>query len=193
MNTITELLNLEDSDVYISDIKIEGTQKIITLETHPSIHFCPQCDFRMHSRGVKQRKINHPILQDTYECVLLLKQRRWKCTNPLCNYSFNESFNFVGKRKRNTNATEMLIVNEFKDLSMSAARIAEKFNVSDLCSWILDMPFIINFRLSISILIIKSTQILFSSINTIRCHAVFTRLRQCYLILNSRHIFRFLR
>lgn len=131
MNTITELLNLEDSDVYISDIKIEGTQKIITLETHPSIHFCPQCDFRMHSRGVKQRKINHPILQDTYECVLLLKQRRWKCTNPLCNYSFNESFNFVGKRKRNTNATEMLIVNEFKDLSMSAARIAEKFNVSD--------------------------------------------------------------
>lgn len=131
MNTITELLNLEDSDIYISDIKIEGTKKIITVETHPSIHFCPQCDFRMHSRGVKQRKINHPILQDTYECVLLLKQRRWKCTNPLCNYSFNESFNFVGKRKRNTNATEMLIVNEFKDLSMSAARIAEKFNVSD--------------------------------------------------------------
>ena len=38
MNTITELLNLEDSDVYISDIKIEGTQKIITLETHPCIH-----------------------------------------------------------------------------------------------------------------------------------------------------------
>lgn len=105
MNTITELLNLEDSDIYISDIKIEGTKKIITVETHPSIHFCPQCDFRMHSRGVKQRKINHPILQDTYECVLLLKQRRWKCTNPLCNYSFNESFNFVGKRKRNTNAT----------------------------------------------------------------------------------------
>ena len=131
MNTITELLNLEDSDIYISDIKIEGAKKIITVETHPSIHFCPQCDFRMHSRGVKQRKINHPILQDTYECVLLLKQRRWKCTNPLCNYSFNESFNFVGKRKRNTNATEMLIVNEFKDLSMSAARIAEKFNVSD--------------------------------------------------------------
>lgn len=131
MNTITELLDLEDSDIYISDIKIEGTQKIITLEIHPTIPFCSQCDFRMHSRGVKQRKINHPFLQNTYECILILKQRRWKCTNPLCSYSFNESFNFVDKRKRNTNATEMLIVNEFKDLSMSASRIAEKFNVPD--------------------------------------------------------------
>ena len=27
MNTITELLNLEDSDIYISDIKIEGAKK----------------------------------------------------------------------------------------------------------------------------------------------------------------------
>lgn len=53
MNTITKLLNLEDSDIYISDIKIEGTSKIITLETHPTIHFCPQCDFRMLSRGIK--------------------------------------------------------------------------------------------------------------------------------------------
>lgn len=131
MNTIIELLNLEDSDIYISEIKIDGTRKFITLETHPSIHFCPKCDFRMHSRGIKQRRINHPILQDTYECILILKQRRWKCTNPLCNYSFNESFHFVDKRKRNTNATEMLIINEFKDLSMSASRIAEKFHVSD--------------------------------------------------------------
>lgn len=76
MNTITELLNLEDSDIYISDIKIEEAQKIITLGTHPTIHFCPQCDFRMHSRGIKQRKINHPILQDTYERILIFKQRR---------------------------------------------------------------------------------------------------------------------
>lgn len=76
MNTITELLNLEDSDIYISDIKIEGTQKIITLETHPTIHFCPQCDFRIHSRGIKRRKIIHPLLQDTYECILILKQQR---------------------------------------------------------------------------------------------------------------------
>lgn len=42
MNTITELLNLEDSDIYVSNIKIIDTKKIITVETPVSIHFCPQ-------------------------------------------------------------------------------------------------------------------------------------------------------
>lgn len=85
----------------------------------------------MHSRGVRTRTINHPVLQDTYECIIKLKQRRWRCTNPQCAYTINESFNFINKRKRNTNATDMLIVNAFRDLSVSASSIAEKFNVSD--------------------------------------------------------------
>lgn len=131
MNTITELLNLEDSDIYISDIQIDGMKKIITVETPPSLHFCPQCDFKMHSRGIRERKINHPILQDGYECIIRLRQRRWRCTNPQCGYTVNESFHFVNKRKRNTNATDMLIINAFRDLSASAVSIAEKFNVSD--------------------------------------------------------------
>ena len=48
MNTITELLNLEDSNILISDVKIEGSRKIFTVETPASLHFCPLCDFRMH-------------------------------------------------------------------------------------------------------------------------------------------------
>ena len=131
MNSITELLNLEDADVFISDITISGTKKILTLETHPTIHFCPICGFKMHSRGIKTRTINHPILQDTYELILKLKQRRWRCTNQQCSYTTNETFNFVNKRRRVTNATDMLIINAFRDLSISASSIAEKFNVSD--------------------------------------------------------------
>lgn len=131
MNSITELLNLEDADIFISDITISGTKKILTLETHPTIHFCPICGFKMHSRGIKTRTINHPILQDTYELILKLKQRRWRCTNPQCSYTANETFNFVNKRRRVTNATDMLIINAFRDLSISASSIAEKFNVSD--------------------------------------------------------------
>ena len=131
MNSITELLNLEDADVFISDITISGTKKILTLETHPIIHFCPICGFKMHSRGIKTRTINHPILQDTYELILKLKQRRWRCTNQQCTYTTNETFNFVNKRRRVTNATDMLIINAFRDLSISASSIAEKFNVSD--------------------------------------------------------------
>lgn len=34
MNTITELLNLEDSDILISDISVQGTTKALTLETN---------------------------------------------------------------------------------------------------------------------------------------------------------------
>jgi|GEM_PF-5184786 len=38
MNSITELLNLEDADIFISDISINGTKKILTLETKPVRH-----------------------------------------------------------------------------------------------------------------------------------------------------------
>ena len=74
---------------------------------------------------------NHPVLQDGYELVLKLKQRRWRCTNTPCSYTINESFNFVDKRKRNTNATDMLIIHAFRDLSVSASSIASKYKVSD--------------------------------------------------------------
>lgn len=98
MNSITELLNLEDADIFISDISMNGTKKILTLETKPVRHFCPLCGFKMYSRGIKVRTINHPMLQDGYELILKLKQRRWRCINKSCSYTVNESFNFVDKR-----------------------------------------------------------------------------------------------
>ena len=131
MNSITELLDLEDSDIYVSDIRIEGTQKRITLETRLVTHFCPSCGFRMYSRGIRTRTISHPILQDGYELILLLKQRRWRCTNPECRYETNDMFRFVDRNRRITNATDMLIVLAFRDLQESAASIARKFRTSD--------------------------------------------------------------
>ena len=120
MNSITDLLDLEDNDVIIKNIKIQGQTKILTLETPPTAHFCPVCGFRMYSRGVKERTINHPILQDNYSLVLILKQRRWRCINQDCRYSTNESFKFVNKSRRMSNATEMLIVSAYKDLMTSS-------------------------------------------------------------------------
>lgn len=131
MNSITELLDLEDSDMIISDIVVEGTTKTLFIETPVQVHHCPVCSFRMHSRGIKNRRISHPILQDGYNLVLILKQRRWKCTNPDCGFTTNEDFRFVNKRRRSTNATDMLIVMAFRDLSESAADIARKFKTSD--------------------------------------------------------------
>lgn len=131
MNPITELLNLEDSEIIIRDICIQDATKTITLETHPSSHFCPACGFKMHSRGIKKRTIRHPILQDGYQLILILKQRRWRCTNPQCAYDLSEPFKFVNKRRRTTNATDMLIVYAYRDLMETSVSIAERFHVSD--------------------------------------------------------------
>ena len=58
MNNITDLLDLEDSDIKISDIIIEGQTKTLIIETPPVASYRPICGFRMHSRGVKKRTIN---------------------------------------------------------------------------------------------------------------------------------------
>lgn len=131
MNNITDLLNLEDRDIIITDILIQGQTKTITLETPPVAHFCPACGFRMHSRGIKKRTINHPILQDNYALILILKQRRWRCTNPECLYDTSESFKFVNKQRRTTNASDLLIVDSYRNLLETSASIAKRFHVSD--------------------------------------------------------------
>lgn len=131
MNRITELLDLEDSDIFISDISIQSTTKFLTLETKLYAHHCPSCGFKMHSRGIKKRIVKHPILQDNYELVLILKQRRWRCTNPECRYDISDTFKFVNKRRRTTNATDMLIVYAYRDLMETSTSIAARFHVSD--------------------------------------------------------------
>lgn len=131
MNNITNLLDLEDPDIIISETSIQGQVKTITLETKPLAHFCPSCGLRMYSRGVKKRTINHPVLQDGYSLILILKQRRWRCTNPECRYDIAESFKFVNRSRRTTNASDMLIVEAYKDLMETSASIAKRFHVSD--------------------------------------------------------------
>lgn len=85
----------------------------------------------MYSRGVKERTINHPVLQDDYSLILILKQRRWRCTNPECRYDIVESFKFVSRNRRTTNASDMLIVEAYKNLMETSASIAKRFHVSD--------------------------------------------------------------
>lgn len=127
MNNITDLLDLEDSDIKISDVIVEGQTKTLIIETPPVASYCPVCGFRMHSRGVKKRTITHPILQDGYSLILLLKQRRWRCSNPDCLYEVNESFRFVNKGRRTNNATDMLIVEAYRNLLETSASIAKRF------------------------------------------------------------------
>ena len=82
----------------------------------------------MYSRGIKKRTINHPILQDNYSLVLILKQRRWRCTNPECLYDTSESFKFVNRQRRTTNATDMLIVDAYRNLFRDLKELYLQFN-----------------------------------------------------------------
>ena len=131
MNSITDLLDLEDSEIIVDDIQIQGQTKTIVLSTVPVAHFCPSCGFKMHSRGIKARTINHPILQDGYSLILVLRQRRWRCTNPDCRYDLSESFKFVNKNRRTTNATDLLIIDAYRNLLETSTSIANRFHVSD--------------------------------------------------------------
>ena len=131
MNSITDLLDLEDGDLCITETQIQGQTKTITIETKPVAHYCPNCGYRMYSRGVKKRKVNHPILQDNYSLIIILKQRRWRCTNHECLYDISENFKFVNKRRRTSNATDMLIVDAYRNLMETSVSIAKKFHVSD--------------------------------------------------------------
>ena len=53
------------------------------------------------------------------------------CTNPECKYNISDSFKFVNKGRRTTNATDMLIIYAYRDLIETAVSIAIRFHVSD--------------------------------------------------------------
>lgn len=131
MNHIITMLNLEDENLQVDSLDINENIKTLTLSKLVVPHFCPQCGTKMHSRGIRKRKVNHPMLQDGYQVYLILRQRRWRCTNPICNHELNEEFKFVEQRRRSTNITDLLIVEDFRDITNTAVKIAAKFNVSD--------------------------------------------------------------
>ena len=131
MDNIIEFLNFEDDGLEVLDQKVEDGKRILTLQKRPAPHFCPVCSYRMHSKGITPRTINHPIMQDGLQLVLIVDQRRWQCTNPACRNIITDEFSFVEKYKRNTKLADILVVNEFRNPNMTAAAIARKFNVSD--------------------------------------------------------------
>lgn len=129
-----ELLNIaipEDHDHYQFSTEMEGTLKIIHIKTKPLPTYCPKCGKIMHSKGLYERTVSHPVLQDGSQITLKVHQRRWRCTGSYCTYSMNEDFPFLQAGKQKTTMTPFMILNAMKDLNSSTAAIAQRFNVSD--------------------------------------------------------------
>lgn len=85
----------------------------------------------MYSKGTYRRNVNHPIMQDGLRLILEIRQRRWQCSNPDCRDIETDQFSFIDKHRRNTNVSDLLIVQAFKNPTASANDIARRFSVSD--------------------------------------------------------------
>ena len=129
-NDIIKLLNLED-DCIITSVNISDRQtKVVSLAKKPEEKYCPLCNYRMHSKGVRIRTVKHQMLLDGYRLELELHCRRYQCINPDCHHMDSDVFNFVDKYRRVTNATDFLIIEAFRDHTLTFSAIARKFKIS---------------------------------------------------------------
>ena len=65
---IKHLLAISDPDSTITDVITDDETMVnyIFIEKNESLMYCSVCGARMHSRGVRTRKVNHPALQTGY-------------------------------------------------------------------------------------------------------------------------------
>lgn len=134
INIIKDLLDLkEDRDLKIVDVKIDDEKRIkaVTVEKVIVPMFCPKCGSRMYSKGYYERKVKHPVLDDGYSLLIILRQRKYRCSSRECNHYTNDQFFFVEKGKRMSDLTPILILNDLKEITVSAAVIARKRKVSE--------------------------------------------------------------
>lgn len=131
MNNITEILDIKESGIKVLAVRETTSTRTVTLEKELTYHQCPVCGCRMYSKGIYTRHVNHPIMQDGLRLILEIKQRKWQCSNVACRDFETDEFSFVDKHRRNTNLSDILIVEAFRNPQYSAAQIARMHNVSD--------------------------------------------------------------
>lgn len=125
-----ELLNIpDDGSIDIEKIEVSDNVKHVYLHRSPTPAYCDICGSRMHSKGLYERTVNHPVFQDRTRLLLHIDQRRWKCT--VCGHTVNESFPFLEKYKHSSTITPLLVLQTMKDLNRTTASVARQFNLSD--------------------------------------------------------------
>ena len=126
------LLNLPEDDlIQIDDVVIDGDCKYIHISRKVIPTYCDVCGSRMHSKGIRVRTVNHQILQDKTKLILMIHQRKWRCTNHNCNAYMNESFPFLEPYKQSTTLIPLLVLDALKDLNRSTYSVAAQFSLSD--------------------------------------------------------------
>ena len=75
MNDIIKFLNFEDDDLETDPPYVKNGKRFITIRKKLKAHYCPICSYRMYSKGIYERTVNHPIVQDGIPLVLKVQQR----------------------------------------------------------------------------------------------------------------------
>lgn len=131
-NYIAQLLDVIDEDSSVTDIKVEGNVKSVTITKNLKHDLvCPICGSKLYSKGRFTKHPKNQILQDGYTLRLTVIGRRWICSNKECSYSCYDSFNFVEPRKQITKIIPIRIIMELKDINLSCTQVAQRFHVSD--------------------------------------------------------------
>lgn len=137
-NEIAKLLGLVSLNGDVSDDLIinyageDEAHEYVNVEKRLTSIYCPICGHKMYSKGFTNRKIRHPITNNVGKTLIInLRQRKYRCTNKLCNHYLNEEFSFISKYKQTTISLPYLILRDLKDITLTCASIARKYQVSD--------------------------------------------------------------
>ncbi|MBR2067684.1 MAG: ISL3 family transposase [Solobacterium sp.] len=141
-NDIMNFLDIEDDSLEITGIYVEGDYKIIKVKQRVKKINCPICGNRMYSKGLEERTLEHPILNDGFKVRVLFTQRRLQCSAPYCSHRMNQPSNIVGKYKQHTLKAELIIMDKFRDLRLTARQIAQSCQMSDTNAYYLFMSYV---------------------------------------------------
>lgn len=135
---ITKILGLVslngdvDNDLIIEYAGEDESHEYVNVERKIHSVYCPKCGQKMYSKGFTNRKVRHPITNNVGKTLIInLRQRKYRCTNKNCNNYLNEDFNFISKYKQTTISLPYLILRDLKDITLTCASIARKYQVSD--------------------------------------------------------------
>lgn len=131
MNDYTlESLNLADPSAKVIKTELVDNTRRIHISKINDFCFCENCSSRMRSKGwQKNRIVKGTGVVNGYQVEYVLHQRKWFC--PKCNSYHTDSFSFVDPYKQTCNTLPYLIALEMKELNVTAAQVARRYNVSD--------------------------------------------------------------
>lgn len=128
-DNVNELIELGDPAARVTEVITDDNTKYVFIEKKEAGRYCTCCGKRMYSKGIRFKEINHPVLQNGFNLILVLKVRKWHCKD--CNIYDHDHYTFVEDGKRNSSLVPLMILDKMKSLEVTARHVAKELNVSD--------------------------------------------------------------